>query len=181
MAGSDDNGCFTKPTEAMIKNSLGSKMIRQVDRARDLIVRLGLRTYAVKIVHTGWSGPYRGSGQEYVMREMDILPTPKIASLNGLNESLTAVGLDEVGSLQLTEISGRFSEAEVTGVLVNGTPLDTKGEQAYYEVSYLRSGTPIRRRFSVSSVPSYDPEEFQWTVRLERAREDREALTGDPQ
>ncbi len=179
MAGKD-NCEFTRPTLAMITNSLGTKMIRQVDLARNIITRLGLRAYAVKIIHTGWSGPRRGEGQEYVLREMEILPVPLISSLNGLSESMTPMGLDEVGTLQLSEVSGRYSEAEILGTLINGMPLDPVGEQAYYEITFLRTGTPIRRRFSVNNVPSYNATGFEWTVSLIRARSDRDELTGDP-
>ena len=180
MAGNDDDLCFTRPTAAMISKSLGTKMIRQVDLARNIVTRLGFRAYSVKIIHTGWSGPRRGEGQEYVVREMEILPVPMIGSLNGLNESMTPVGLDEVGSLQLSEVSGRYSEAEVMGLLIRGMPLDVIGEQCFYEITLLSAGIPVKRRFSVNNVPSYNPTGFEWTVSLTRARSDRDGLTGDP-
>lgn len=176
-----DDECFTVPTLDMLGCSFGNKLKRIVDKAQDIETRLGLRVYLVKIIHTCWTGPERGMGAELVVREMTILPVPEVGALSGIRKSQTPIGLDEVGSLQVTRISGRYTEAEVMGAEINGIPYDPRLGQAYYEITMIAPGTPDRRRFSVNGVPSYKPDDAAWTVSLERAREDRDAYTGDPQ
>lgn len=176
----DADDCFTKPTEALIACSLGHKLIRVVDKANDLLTRFGLRTYSVRIIHTTWTGPRRGTGSEQVVRETMLLPVPEISSMAGVRKQPTSVGLDEVGSINVTKISGRYTEDEVFGTIIKGVPYDPVSDQVFYEVTFIRRGEQVRRRFSVDGVPSYTPEDFAWSISLKRANEDRDDLTGDP-
>lgn len=176
----DEKDCFTVPSALCLENTLGRKLIRVVDRVNNIPVRLGFVLYEVKVIHTSWTGPERGMGSEQVVRELLILPIPKISSMGAIRKTATPIGLDEVGSLQVSGISGRYTERQVMGLEIDGQVIGAQ-DQAYYEITFLSRGTQEKRRFSVSNTPYYDSEEFGWQVTLERARADRDDITGDPQ
>jgi hypothetical protein len=144
------------------------------DSMRDIYTQLGLRTYSVRIIRTGWTGGRRGVGIEFIKEQIDILPTPKISSLDEVVEILQPVGLDEVGAINLSEISGRFTEDDLLGRIPNGIPLD-KDEQIFYEIEFPRADgiSGVKRRFIPRSAPYYNASYLQWSVRLEKTREDR--------
>ena len=167
---------FTRLNGLGLSNTLGRKLISTVDSVRDLATRFGLRPYEVLMVRTKWSGGYRGEGQEFVISEEPILPTPLILGLDGVTRIVQPVGLDEVGTCQLTEISGRYAEGFLTGNDSDGNPLDPD-VQYYFEVVFPTPGTvddgAPRRRFYAMNAPSYNASKFQWTVTLQRSHSDR--------
>lgn len=165
---------FTKLSGSDLSKTLASCLIPVADSLRDIYTQLGLRTYSVKILRTSWTGGRRGVGVEYIKEQIDILPTPKISALDEITEILQPVGLDEVGAIRLTEISGRFTEDDLLGRIPNGIPID-KDEQIFYEIEFPRldSISGVKRRFVIRSAPYYDATILQWSVRLERTREDR--------
>jgi hypothetical protein len=141
---------------------------------RDLRVRFGLRPYIVRIIRTQWTTGERGEGAEYVSHVLDLLPTPLVADLSALTEIVQPIGLDEIGSVVLSEISGRYTEDQLRGLDIDGTPVG-EDEQIFYEIEFPRPDGRAgeRRRFFLRSAPAYQPERFQWTLRLEQAREGR--------
>lgn len=173
---------FTKVTPNGLTNSLATAAIPLADALRDLYTQFGLRRYTVSIVTTRWTGARRGVGQEVVERSTLLQPTPLLTDLAGVQEIAQAVGLDEIGSVAITEISGAYSEEILRGLDVEGNPPEPN-VQVYYEILFVYpNGDPgERRRFFIKGVPEYQPGKFQWFVRLERARMDRNRLTGDPE
>jgi len=172
---------FTKVTGQQVKKSLARSFVPLADQLRDLLTKFGLRTYQVSLVRVQWSGGRRGVGAATVKSQTVLEPTPKIGDLNGLTEILTPIGLNDQGSILLTQISGRYTEEELLGLdeYGNDIPLD---EEFFYEIEFPRTdGKPSEmRRFFPRSVPSYKPGGLQWTVRLEKANEDRDR-NGDPE
>jgi len=67
-----------------LSRTLTRRLISTVDGLRDLLTRFGLRPYEVRMVRTKWTGGYRGAGQEIVVFDEAILPTPLILGLDGL-------------------------------------------------------------------------------------------------
>lgn len=165
---------FTKLSGTQLANTFASSLIETADSLRDLYVQFGLRSYQVSIIRTAWTGGKRGIGTEYIKHELELLPTPKVNSFSSLSEILQPVGLDEVGSVSLSEISGRFTEDELLGRDKIGLPL-AKDEQVFYEIHYPRSdGNPgVRRRFVVKGAPYYSASSLEWTIDLEKSHEDR--------
>lgn len=150
-----------------------------VDALRDLNTQLGMRAYEVRLVWTQWTGGERGAGEEFVLHECVIMPTPKVASVSALQREVTEIGALEVGALEVTEISPKYQEAYLTGKL-DGRSLP-EDVNFYYEIVLYPPHVqePMRRRFLLSGVPSYEPQEFQWRVKLTRASADR-TTGGDP-
>ena len=160
---------FTKFTGTEANQTLASRLAPVADKLRDLNTRFGRRNYNVTIYRTRWSGRVRGQGEESVIFQQDILPTPALADLGSLTELATLHGLDESGSIQLSEISHRFTEDILMGVDPEGfEPLDT--DNVYYEIEFTRpDGRPgAKRRFELRGAPTYRPDQFQWFISLEQ-------------
>lgn len=171
---------FKQLTGAQLTGTLGRLLVPVADLLRDIRVGFGLRPYRVRMIRTRWSGGRRGVGAESVTAEVEILPVPLLADLTGLQAIVQPVGQDEISSLQLSEISGRYTEEELRGLAPGGAPIGPD-EQFYYEVEFLRADglESDRRRFYPSSAPTYQPTRYQWVVMLERSHEGR-ARDGSP-
>lgn len=150
-----------------------------VDAIRDIKTQLGARQYEVALVWTQWTGGARGVGEESIVREIVLRPTPEIADISEITRQNTQVGLDEVGQLQVSEISPRFSEDFLLGRF-EGLPLP-EDQNFYWEIETppRPDGVRIRRRFFPVAVPNLEETRFQWTVALTKASQDRE-IGGDP-
>lgn len=173
--GSDkDKDGFTVVGPGMLGKTLTSKLIPVADRIRDLHTRLGGRVYEVRIIRTEWTGEIRGRGQESIVNLLSIRPTPRVMDLSTLQEVTSPIGLNEAGSVQINQISGRFTEEILLGIdpEQNQPPANVN---IFYEVEFPRTDgrAGTRRRFHIRSAPTYDPYAFQWSIALEKADEDR--------
>jgi hypothetical protein len=165
--------------------SLGSTLIRKlvptVDKLRDLATKFGIRPYEVHVIRTRWSGGERGVGEEYIVQDVMILPTPKVSDLTGLNIQIESIGSIEAGSLRITQISMAYTEDQLSGKDSNGNPPGDE-EQVYYEIYIPGSdGTlanGVRRRFTIISAPTLKAGSVQWQVMLGRTAGDRDRAGG---
>lgn len=171
---------FTEVTATQMKKTLARRFIGLADSLRDLLTRFGLRAYKVAIVRVEWSGGRRGRGTAAVVDEKVLLPTPKISSLDALAEVLQPAGLEELGTILLTQISGTFTEEDLRGYSVDGDAIPAN-QEFFYEVEFFpNEGAAQKRRFYPKGAPTYFPGKLQWQIRLEKANEDR-ARNGDPE
>lgn len=172
---------FTTVTSSQVKKTLARRFIPLGDSLRNLLTKFGLRTYRVTLVKVQWSGGERGVGLPTVLSEEILLPTPKISDINGLTEVVQAVGLDELGQLTVSQISGRYTEEQLLGRAADGDDI-SEDTEFFWEVEFPHpDGTPgTKRRFFPRGAPQYEPGRLQWTVRLEKSNENR-ARSGDPQ
>lgn len=167
---------FTQLNGMDLSRTIARQMIATVDSLRDLATQLGFRPYEVHMVRTKWSGGERGVGQEFVISDEAILPTPLLLGLDGVSTIVHPVGLDEIGGCQVTQISGRYAEGYFTGRDEDGNEVDPD-VQYYFEIMFptpgsVSDGAP-RRRFYASSSPTYDAIKFQWRINLQRSHSDR--------
>lgn len=171
---------FTTVDSKQASKSLARRFIPLADSLRDMLTRFGLRAYKVTQVRIQWSGLSRGSGTPTTVAEDVMLPTPKLSGVNALGQVVQPVGLDELGSLEMSQVSGRFSEDSLLGRGPGGTPIPPN-EEFFYEVEFFPAddGPSVRRRFFPDSAPVYKPGALQWTMRLVKANNDRER-NGDP-
>lgn len=167
---------FTTLSGADLSRTLGQGLIETVDSLRDLHAQFGLRPYRVRIIVTEWTGGERGLGEEVVVRSTELLPVPKVSDVSALAKELSSIGLEEAGSLMVSEISGRFGEGVLTGHDAAGNPPEQQ-QSFQWEVLFLTPGEAgdfgVRRRFFPSSAPTYDAAGFQWRVTLARAHPER--------
>lgn len=151
--------------------SPGQRLIGVVDRARDIVAQLGLRPYVVSIVRRQWSGPRRGVGvEDDAVSVLRILPVPVVMDLSGVAQVASPGGLDEQGGVLVKQVSGRYSEDVLLCRDRDGEPADANAS-VHWEISFTDpTGRPSEaRRFTPASAPYYDPEKFEWSIRLERA------------
>lgn len=161
---------FTSVTAQGLSGSLGQSLISTVDKIRDIYTSFGLRPYRVWIVKTKWSLGARGHGIEEVSFTRMLDPTPLVEDLNTLAEVVTPVGLNEMGSVRVSQISGRFTEDMLRGFDDLGTP-PGPDENLFYEIEFPVTGAA--RRFEMDSAPMYYSDKFEWTVTLQKSNQDR--------
>lgn len=152
--------------------SLAESMSSIVDEARQLVTDLGLRPYRVFSVTVRWSGGERHRGQPRVVFQQELLPTPKVENFGNMKEQLREAGAVERGDVRLSQISGRYTEEEITSLFPYRA---TDADESFIEIAMdSRDGEePVRRRFIVSSVPVRRPDRFDWEVTLTRQDGDR--------
>ncbi len=165
---------FTTSTVELLRRSLGQRLIPVIDRVRDVSTQLGMRPYRVHVTRTRFAGPRRGVGIETVIHRMEILPTPLVVDMRSLTEVVTSAGLNEQGTVQLQQVSGRYTEEQLMGLGPNGGQV-APNETVYYEIEFFRrDGAPSEhRRFQRDSVPTYNATQVQWMVTLVNVLEDR--------
>ena len=173
-----DKDGFTQFNAGMFSNTLAQKLVPVADRIRDIFTQFGTRPYLVRIIRTKWSGGKRGFGRESVLSDTAITPTPKVTDLAGITEILTPIGLEEQGSILVTEISGRFTEAILQGNDPVGNEPDVD-ENIFYEIEFPRPDGSVRRRFGIRAAPTFKPTQLQWMITLEKQDENRDGI-GDP-
>ena len=166
---------FTKPTPVSVRASLAHDLKPVADDLRDLYTQFGLRPYVVRLIRTRWTGGKRGIGQEEVVDEHTLLPTPRVRDLSGLREVLQPVGLDELGDVQVDQISPKMTEDELRFLDKHTAEPARDDEAVWWDIEFVRpDGLPgLRRRFVLVGAPDYRADRFGWSVRLAKAHEDR--------
>lgn len=187
--------------------TLAESLIPLADQVRQLYTDFGLRSYRVFLVWVEWrpftrvvgdqldfdDEPEVGAGEPILVREIEILPTPRV-ELGGIGKDLDAVGVTERGAISVSEISERYTEDQLTGLLAEFRDPkypDTlrEGIDFWWEIREERPvqgiGTPqpmcqqsgpipsVRRRFAVGAPPVRQPDRFQWFISLSRADGER--------
>lgn len=159
------------------EGSLAHRLGRVADNVRQIATNLGARPYRVFLVWVLWTGTERGEGEAEVQRELELLPTPKVATLDSVTYSIFHAGTIPAGSIKLSEVSTRYTFDELTGHMIPLLHEDVipQPHAFFYEVREDGRGDPrpLRQRYRVMSYPFRDAENAQWTLMLERISEDR--------
>lgn len=146
-------------------------LVPLVDEIRGIHQELGTRPYRVWTVRTRWTGGDRGEGDEVVVEEREILPTPRMTTgIDAMDRILHPVGADEEGNLSLAEISLTYTDTDLA-------PEVGDAEQFYYEVRDTKGGP--RRRFLLDSAPARSARDVGWTLRL-RSQDAPRTAAGRP-
>lgn len=153
-----------------------SSLVCTADKIRDLYTKLGARPDQVFLVWTRWSGGERGIGTEQVACTIRLLPTPLVSDASYIRRETESAGVIEDGRVRVSEISLRYSEDLLIGrggVVPNGESIPDDVD-FFWEVFYMQEdGTGIRRRFTVGSAPNADQLNFEWSIFLNKAIDDR--------
>lgn len=168
--------------------SLASRLGVVADRARQLNTKFGIRPYRVFLVWTRFDGAESGEGYEVLMRRTEILPTPKVDSLDNVAFSPWHAGVLQVGSLKVSEVSTvSFGEDVLRGFdttlipdlgLCGPSPTIPEPWDFFYEVvEDARGGDcPERPRYRLANVPFRKAESQEWVFTLERSSRERSRL-----
>jgi len=139
----------------MIGQTLADKLSPVVDKIRSIPSRLGIRPYKVFLIETSWSGGMVGDGEEQLVFEREILPTPKADIKIGLD--YRSSGKKETGDVMLKHISANYSEDDLA-------PRDLKDGHLFFIEIRLADARQIR------CIPSKRPTKhldgFGWNMDL---------------
>lgn len=144
-----------------------------VDDLRQIAVDFGARPYRMWSVITRWTGGQKGRGEQEVIRETEIVPTP-VVTLD-LRAEAKPGGMNEKGTLLVSEISPRYTEDDLRALFCL-QPLP-EGHEGFIELRMdARDGRSTRRRFVVQGAPERRADMFDWRVRLREqdVRRDRD-------
>lgn len=167
-------------------NSFANRFSRVADNARQIATNLGLRPYRVFLIWTKWTGEERGEGDETEFRRIEILPTPKVNSLDNVTFGLFHAGTVPMGSLRVDRISATFTQDTLQGRIIPVPGEDTIPDPYgfFYEVVEDGRGDnpPQRAKFRLLNTPFRRAGKIDWTIMLERisADREREKLVGGP-
>jgi len=149
-----------------------------VDDLRQLNTDFGLRPYRVFSVRVRWTGGEVGRGECRTESVTEFLPTPRLDE-PGVQGAPRSAGLPERGQARLRELSPRYTEDQIRGLLCCSLSLPP-GVEGWVEVMMdARDGLAQRRRFVVSGMPYRDAGRFEWRATLIRQDQDR-ARGGEP-
>ncbi len=174
VAGSSPTTPARPTVQKPLCGSLAQNLVGVADNLRNLYTVFGLRPYNVSLVRTRWTGGKRNLGVEEVVDVTPVVPTPLLSDLTAVSQINSPIGLDEIGDILISEVSGAYTEDQLVGY--------TKGhlialdEQFYWEVEFpppCEGHAGERRRFTVNMAPMYYADRFGWEVRLTRQRIDR--------
>ncbi len=180
---------------ATIAHRLGSRLAPKV---RQLNTKFGLRPQRVFLVWTRWNGAERGEGKEAETYRAELLPTPKVDSMDGVAFSLLQAGTVPVGSVKVSEVSVSYTEDQLRGLAQPPTHADssccvsastcmlehvapvlhpehiTEPNDFYYEVVEDGRGDdpPHRAKFRLLNRPFRRADKLDWSLLLERVGQD---------
>lgn len=147
---------------------LVAKLAPVVDRVRSLHGYFGTRPYRVWLVRSRWTGPRRGEGEEVILEEEELVPTPLVTGIESLQSILEGAGREEEGIIEVSQISLTLPEEKVG---FGGQERDIPSNECrYWEVRYADGR---RRRFTPISPPERDIRTMGWRVRLRKQVPDR--------
>lgn len=143
-----------------------------VDQLRQLAVDMGMRPYRVFSVIVRWTGGEVGRGDAVVESEREFLPRPVVKDMTSVRGVAHAAGRNERGSVELSEVSPRYTEDDIRGLCHCGKL--SQDREGFIEIRVdERDGQTDRRRFVVKDVPHRNAEGFEWRVRLLKQDQDR--------
>lgn len=165
-------------TPEQAKRTIVHRFGPRADRIRQLATRVGLRPYRVFLVWSKYTGGEIGEGVEQYIKTIEILPTPVVASLDGVTLNPFSAGVLPVGSVRLTRISSVFTDDILSGHIVPKIGEDEVPEpyDFFYEIAEDGRGNPDpqRQRYRLLSQPMRRAGKMDWVVGLERVSEDRD-------
>lgn len=151
-------------------------LIATADNLRGLYSSFGLRPYRVYSIVYQWTGGEIGRGERRLLSYVEMTPTPKLTDYSGIAGSPRSGGIAERGNARLTQVSARYTEAQIMGMFF-ANPL-AKSQEGWIEVQNAHDGPDARRRrFAVKGVPYYAAEKMEWRVDLVRQDQDRNVST----
>lgn len=163
-------------TPAEASRSVVARLGKTADKVRQVATKLGARPYRVSLVWSRWDGEERGEGTKREVKRIEILPTPRITSLDALSFNPFHAGVYPIGSVRVDEISTSLTEDQLRGLTF---PVDAEEEvpesfDFWWELAYDgRDGREVRpQKYRILSPPYFDAENVQWKVSLERVSGD---------
>ncbi len=134
-----------------------------VDGLRDeLHPEFGVRAYKLEIVTRTWPSGTEGVGQ-MVETAHEVYPQPLVKIWDGYRFTQKPCGIDDIGVIQLTEVSLKYTEADIIGDGADAT-------QSLWRLSDAHGQLTSSKYFVVDGSPYIDRiQDIGWVVRLRAA------------
>lgn len=181
------------------KQTLAHRLTPIADRLRQLNTRFGLRAQRVFLVWTEWTGAERGEGEEKLLVELELLPTPRHTDFGAVGRRPYSAGIFSEGSVRIDQISaGAYTSDILMGLTIplktTTAPRADRGADVnspdgiekrsnkridfWWEIQEDgRGDSPAaRQRYRVYGSPNRDEGKLYFSVNLERADEARNRL-----
>lgn len=183
------------------RHTLANKFGRLADRVRQLATKFGVRPQRVFLRWVKWTGTERGEGDEIDVLTYEILPTPRVTSLDSVSFSFVGAGVIPVGSLKVDRISIALFTRDILLGKAFPNPKQRPGRERvtrrplvapmpgmsalephipepyefFYEIVEDGRGDdpPKRSKFRPMNEPMRRAGAVEYTVMLERVSEDR--------
>ena len=127
-------------------STLADTLISPIDVVRhNLHTILGDRPYIVYLVKRKWDGGNRGIGNVTEVSRVQVDPVPLISNATDLQAQES--GLDEIGTINISEVSLSYNQDALTG---GSLAVD---EEFFWEVQYDSGNT---RRYKPVGMPVRD-------------------------
>lgn len=149
-----------------------------IDSARQVATEIGARPYQVFLVWGTWGGKERGEGTFAELARLQLLPNPKVETVQFTNTPYSA-GQLPVGALRVSGISSTYTQPVLQGDrFPNGHEFDKQNRRNdfFYEITIddrTPSEDPERARMRLLSGPTLMPTRVSWEMQLERSSDDR--------
>jgi len=165
-------------TPEQARRSPVARLARVADKVRQVATRLGARPYRCFLVWTRFSGEVRGEGDEIDIKRVELLPTPKVESLDAISLNAVSAGIVPVGAIKLTKVSAdRYTFDMLNGRYIPQQHEDELPEpyDFYYELHEdgRLDPDPTRQRYRLLTPPTLKGAGTEWVFSLERASEER--------
>lgn len=141
------------------------------DDLRQLHTDFGMRPYTLHAIRIRWTGGEIGRGEDVVVFDEPLLPTPKTDGISSMTRTSTNAGGEERGDVRVSQISPLYTEDQIQRYFA---PELRKDEEGFIEIRVdSRDGVTARKRFVVEGTPERRPGRFDWTVVLRKQDENR--------
>lgn len=166
------------------KLTLAARLAPRADRLRQLATRLGVRPYRVFLVWTRFGGEERGEGDERELRRVELLPTPQVQDLTGVQYNPFSGGALPTGSVRVDRIScAAYNEDLLRGEAPPAAPESgadiEEPNDFFWEIVFDgrngRCSEARRGRYRLVGNPWLNAGNVEYAVILERVSEDRAA------
>lgn len=145
--------------DAVLVDSLVSDVIDGL--REDLHPQFGVRAYRVYVVRRTWTGRTVGQGQ-FSDVALELRPQPRVKVWDGLKYTAEPCGIEEMGDVQLSEVSLTYTERQLTG----GGQL-AMSEELLIGIAEAHGQGTRRRVYTHAKPPFIDREkEMGWKVWL---------------
>ncbi len=143
-----------------------------MDRVRQFATKFGIRPSRVFLVHTVFGGAERGEGTAREISRVELLPCPRVISLDAVAMTPQTAGIVPIGSIRVERISVTYTLDTLKGRMV---PRENEARipenvSFHYEVYEDGRGDaePEVMRFRLAADPFRRAGKIDWVVNLER-------------
>ncbi len=158
------------PGEA--KKSIANRLGPRVDRYRQFATKYGIRPYRVFLVHTKFAGEERGVGDETEISRVELLPSPKLISLDSVALSGQSAGMLPMGSVRLELVSVTYTLDTLKGRMIPNKNEDHIPDNVTFCYEIMEDGRgdahPEVMRFRLAADPTRRAGQVDWAINLER-------------